>query len=39
MLYWGDYLAIGILLFVSGFIFGWVSYRNAELKDSYNKER
>jgi hypothetical protein len=32
-MYWGDYVAIGILLFVSGFIFGWVSYSRAELKD------
>jgi hypothetical protein len=23
-MYWGDYLAIGILLFVGGFVFGYV---------------
>jgi len=24
MLYWGDYLAIGIILFTSGFILGFI---------------
>jgi hypothetical protein len=33
-MYWGDFVAIGILLFVSGFLFGWLSYRNAEIKEN-----